>query len=362
MTLKIPEYIKNIAPYVAGKPIAEVEREYGIANSIKLASNENPLGPSPLAVKAMEAALTNLHRYPDEPGYALLNRIADHTAVKPGQVIIGNGSDDILGVLSLALLQPGDEVMVPAVTFLMYSIVTQTAGAKLVKVPLNGMEIDLDAMLAKVTSRTRMIFICNPNNPTGAIVTQEALRRFLDALPDDLVVVLDEAYIQYVRDSRCAQGLDFIESGTPVVVLRTFSKAYGLAGLRVGFGVMPLELAGLLNKVRMPFNVNALAQAAAVAALDDTAFLRRSVELVHQSLDMLYGALDKRGIRYFHTQSNFFLIDVARDANQVFERMLRQGVIVRSMRGYGFPEYIRINIGLPEENQRFLDALDVVLD
>ncbi|MEJ2154526.1 MAG: histidinol-phosphate transaminase [Desulfobacteraceae bacterium] len=362
MSLKIPEYINNIAPYVAGKPIAEVEREYGIANSIKLASNENPLGPSPKAVEAMEAAMTRIHRYPDEPGYALLNRIAEHAAVHPGQVIIGNGSDDVLGLLSRALLEPGDEVIVPTPSFLMYSIVAQTAGAKLVEAPLNGMEIDLDIILAKVTSATRLIFICNPNNPTGAIVTKDAFSRFLDALSDDLVVVVDEAYIQYVRDPQCAQGLQFLNNDTPVVVLRTFSKAYGLAGLRVGYGVMSQELAGQLNKVRMPFNVNTLAQAAAEAALDDTAFLRQSVELVHQSLDLLYEALDKRDIRYFPTQSNFFLIDVARDATQVFEQMLRQGVIIRSMRGYGFPEYIRVNIGLPEENQRFLDALDTVLD
>lgn len=361
MALLIPGYIKDIAPYVAGKPIDEVEREYGISNSVKLASNENPLGPSPKAVEAMKAAIARIHRYPDEPGYALLNRIARHTGVQPGQVIIGNGSDDVLGLLSRALLQPGDEVIVPAPSFLMYTIVTQTAGANVVEVPLKGMEIDLDGVLAKVTSQTRLIFICNPNNPTGAIVTKEAFRRFLDALSDDLVVVVDEAYIQFVRDGRCARGLDFLENDTPVVVLRTFSKAYGLAGLRVGYGVMPPELADLLNKVRMPFNANSLAHAAAEAALDDTAFLQQSVDLAHQSLDMLYGELDKRGIRYFPSQSNFFLIDVARDASQVFEQMLQQGVIVRNMRGYGFPEYIRVNIGLPEENRRFLEALDAVL-
>jgi histidinol-phosphate aminotransferase len=291
----------------------------------------------------------------------LLNRIADHAGVKPGQVIIGNGSDEVLAMLSRALLLPGDEVVVPTPSFLMYTIVTQTAGANLIEVPLNGMAIDLDGVLSKVTSKTRLIFICNPNNPTGAIVTRDAFSRFLDSLPDDLVVVVDEAYIQFVRDPQCAQGLDFLENDTPVVVLRTFSKAYGLAGLRVGYGVMPLALAGQLNKVRMPFNANSLALAAAEAALDDTAFLRQSVQLVHQSLDTLYDELANRGVRYFQSQANFFLIDVARDAGQVFEQMLRQGVIVRSMRGYGFPEYIRVNIGLPEENRRFLEALDAVV-
>lgn len=361
MALKIPDYIKHIAPYVAGKPIDEVEREYGITNSVKLASNENPLGPSPKAVKAMEAAIKKVHRYPDEPGFALLNRIADHTGVRPEQVIIGNGSDEVLGMLSLALLQPGDEVVVPSPSFLMYAIVTQTAGANLIEVPLKGLAIDLEGVLSKVTAKTRLIFICNPNNPTGAVVSREDFGRFLDALPEDLVVVVDEAYIQFVRDPQCAQGLDFMANGTPVVVLRTFSKAYGLAGLRVGYGVMPKEVADVLNKVRMPFNANAVAHAAAEAALDDEAFLRQSIDLAHQSLDMLYAELDKRGIGYHPSQANFFLVDVTRDANQVFEEMLRQGVIIRSMAGYGFPEYIRVNIGLPDENRRFLEALDAVL-
>ncbi len=361
MTLKIPSYIQNIAPYVAGKPIDEVEREYGITNSVKLASNENPLGPSPKAIKAMEEAIKRVHRYPDEPGFTLLNRIAEHTGVRPEQVIVGNGSDEILGMLSLSLLQPGDEVIVPNPSFLMYAIVTQTAGAELVTAPLNGMEIDLDGILSMVTAKTRMIFICNPNNPTGAIVRRDAFSRFMAALPDDLVVVIDEAYIQFVRDPQCANGLDYIKNDTPVVVLRTFSKAYGLAGLRVGFGVMPEKLADLLNKVRMPFNVNLVAHVAAEAALGDEAFLRQSVGLVHQSLDILYKELDERGIGYHRTQANFFLVDVSRDAGQVFEAMLREGVIVRSMAGYGFPEYIRVNIGLPEENRRFLEALDAVL-
>ncbi len=362
MALKIPDYIMQIAPYVAGKPIDEVEREYGISNSVKLASNENPLGPSPKAIKAMEAAIKKVHRYPDEPGFALLNRIAAHTGVQPEQIIVGNGSDEILGMLSLALLQLGDEVIVPSPSFLMYDIVAQTAGAEMVKVPLKGMAIDLDSVLSKVTSKTRMIFICNPNNPTGAVVPRDDFKRFLSELPDDLIVVVDEAYIQFVRDPQCAQGLDFLGNDTPVVVLRTFSKAYGLAGLRVGYGVMPLGVADVLNKVRMPFNANSVAHAAAEAALDDEAFLRQSVDLVHQSLDMLYKELEKRGIGYHPTQANFFLVDVSRDAKQVFEAMLREGVIVRSMSGYGFPEYIRVNIGLPEENRRFLEALDAVLN
>jgi len=361
MSIKIPDSIAKIAPYVAGKPIAAVEREYGIANSIKLASNENPLGPSPKAMQAVAEAIANIHRYPDEPGYDLLNSLAAHLKVRPAQIVTGNGSDEILGFLSRALLAPGDDVIVPTPSFLMYTIVAQTAGARRIEVPLKDMAIDLTGVLAAVTSRTRMIFICNPNNPTGTTVTQDAFGCFLDALPSDLVVVVDEAYAEFVRQTECARGYFWLKHKTPVVVLRTFSKAYGLAGLRIGYGVMPEALADLLNRVRMPFNVNSLAQAAAVAALDDKAFLQRTVELVHQSLDFLYAELDKRKIRYFKTQSNFFLIDVARDGHRVFEQLLRQGVIVRGMRAYGYPNYIRVNIGRPAENQKLLDALDKVL-
>lgn len=361
MSLKIPEYIKEIAPYVAGKPIAEVEREYGIKNAIKLASNENPLGPSPKAIAAIKASAAGVHRYPDEPGYELLNRLADHLGVQPEQIIIGNGSDEILGYLARALLQPGDEVILPRPSFSMYAIVAQSAGARQITAPLKDMGIDLQSILSKVTPNTRMVFICNPNNPTGSIVTRDDVSRFLDALPRDIVVVMDEAYIDFVRDTQCANGLSYLEHDTPVVTMRTFSKAYGLAGMRVGYGVMPTAVAEILNRVRMPFNVNSLAHAAALAALDDSEFLGQTIDLVHKSLDMVYSELANRNIRYFPTQANFFLIDVGHDSKQVFEALLRQGVIVRSMAGYGYPNYIRINIGLPEENQKFLAALDKVL-
>ncbi|MGD9246748.1 MAG: histidinol-phosphate transaminase [Desulfobacteraceae bacterium] len=361
MPLKIPEHINEIAPYTAGKPIAEVEREYGIKNSIKLASNENPLGPSPKAAAAIKAAVGGVHRYPDEPGYELLNRLADHLDVQPGQIIIGNGSDEILGYLARALLQPGDDVIVPWPSFSMYAIVAQSAGARQITVPLNDMGIDLDGILSKVTPDTRMVFICNPNNPTGSIVTRSEVDRFLDALAEDIVVVMDEAYIDFVRETQCADGLSYLEHDKPVVTMRTFSKAYGLAGMRVGYAAMPVAVAQVMNRVRMPFNVNSLAHAAALAALDDSKFLGQTLDLVHRSLDMLYGELDRRNIRYFPTQANFFLIDVGRDAKQVFEALLRQGVIVRCMAGHGYPNYIRINIGLPEENRKFLAALDKVL-
>lgn len=361
MKLNIPPHINAIQPYEAGKPMEALERELGIRDSIKLASNENPLGPSPKAQAAVRQAIANLHRYPDEPGFLLLDKLSKKLNVAPEQIIVGNGSDELLDLLSLALLQPGDEVIVPTPSFLMYKIVIQYAGGIPVAVPLNGMTIDLDAVLGRVSDKTRMIFICNPNNPTGTLLTQRALAAFINALPEEVVVVLDEAYGDFIRNPGFGSGLEFLDAGPAVVTLRTFSKAYGLAGLRVGYGVMPAPLAELLNRVRMPFNVNALAQTAAVAALDDGDFLNQTVTLVHQGLDYLYDALDQRQIRYFKTQTNFFLIDVARDAKGVFNQMLRRGVIVRPMTAYGFPQYIRINVGLPEENQRFLEALDKVL-
>lgn len=361
MKLRIPEYILDIAPYVPGKPLDELEREYGITGSIKLASNENPLGPSPKALEAVGRQISKLHRYPDGSGHMLLRKLAENLNVQAEQIVMGNGSDDILGLLSRVLLQPGDEAIVPVPSFLMYVIVTQSAGAVPVEVPLKDMHIDLEGILGRVGPRTRLIFICNPNNPTGTMVTQEAMQAFLGALPPGVVVVLDEAYIEFVRDSRCAQGLSFLSGDCPVVTLRTFSKIYGLAGLRVGYGVMPADLAQLLNRVRMPFNVNSLAQAAAAAALDDRRFVEKTTALIHTGLDYLYAELEKRNLRYFPTQSNFFLIDVQQDAKDVFERFLEKGIIVRAMSAYGFPGYIRINAGLPEENRRFIDTLDEVM-
>ncbi|RJQ81725.1 MAG: histidinol-phosphate transaminase [Desulfobacteraceae bacterium] len=361
MPLKIPEYIQTIAPYVPGKPIEELEREYGITDSIKLASNENPLGPPPAAMAALGQAFLKLHRYPDGAAFELTQRLARHLKVAPEQIVLGNGSDDLLGMLARVLLQPGDEVLVPDPSFLMYTIVAQSAGAVPIKVPLKATHIDLEKVAAAVGPRTRLIFICNPNNPTGSAVRRKDLEDFLAGLPAHVAVVLDEAYFEFVRDEECVSGIVLLASHANVVTLRTFSKAYGLAGLRVGYGIMPGYLAELLHRVRMPFNVNTLAQVAATAALDDTDFLGRTLATVHQGLDFLYAELTRRGLRYFPTQANFFLVDVGRQAADVFDALLRYGVIVRSMGAYGYPNFIRVSVGMPEENRRFLQALDKVL-
>lgn len=361
MNLNPPAYILSIAPYEPGKPLTELEREYGITDSIKLASNENPLGPSPRALKALVGAMENLHRYPDGGAFELTRDLADFLNVLPENLVFGNGSDEIIGMLARALLAPGDEAVLPQPSFQMYDIMTRCSGATPKYVPLNGLAIDLDQMLAAVTPKTRLVFITNPNNPTGTMITKGDMEGFIDALPSNVVLVVDEAYIEFVQDDACAVGTDYLDRATPVVVLRTFSKIYGLAGLRVGYGVMPPEISNLLNRVRQPFNVSSIAQAAAREALKDKAFLDRTVALVQDGLDYLFRELTKRDITFFPTHSNFFLIDVKQDAGVVFEKMLRLGVIVRSMRSYGFPNYIRITVGLPEENERFIKALAKVL-
>ena len=361
MKLTIPDYIQAIQPYVPGKPLEALEREYGISDSVKLASNENPLGPSPKALAAIRNGLAALHRYPDGAGHRLTRKIADANGILPANVVIGNGSDDIIALLVRALIRPGDRVIVPRPSFLMYAITASAAGALVDAVPLKDLAMDLDAMAERVTTDTRLVFVCNPNNPTGTVVTQTSFDRFMTRLPEDVVVVVDEAYIEFASKPDCLKTGQPSDLNRPLVTLRTFSKVYGLAGLRVGYGIMPASLAELLNRVRPPFNVNSVAQAAAAAALDDQAFLQQTVGLVHRGLGDLYDALDRLGLTYFKTEANFFLIDVGQPADVVFENMLRQGVIVRSMCAYGFPTYIRINVGLESENRRFLRALETVL-
>ncbi len=361
MKLKVPSYISKIKPYRSGKPLEELEREYGISDSIKIASNENPLGPSPLAMQAIQSALPDLHRYPDSSGFILIEKLSATLGISPDKIVLGNGSDEIIGMLTQALLQKGDEAIVPQPSFLMYEIMVRCCGAVPVFVPLKSYHVDLDATAEKITSRTRMIFICNPNNPTGTIISKTDFSAFLNAIPPEIVVVVDEAYIEFVRDPDCVRGIDYLESDRSIASLRTFSKAYGLAGLRIGYGLMPPPLAELLNRIRHPFNVNSLALAAAASALDDVEFLKKTQQTIHEGLDFLHDALDTLKIRHFPTQANFFMIDTKRSADDVFELMLHEGVIVRSMTSYGYPEYIRINVGLPYENARFVKALAKVL-
>lgn len=361
MQIPVPDFIRAIDPYVPGKPIEELEREYGLKKAVKLASNENPLGPSPLALRAMEAALAKLHRYPDGSAYYLTETLARSLQVKPGCLVLGNGSDDVIAMAVRAFMRTGDKAVMPHPAFLMYDILVKTAGGVAVPVALEGMDIALEAMSAAVDGDTRMVFVTNPNNPTGRFIPKERMLAFLDAIPASVLVLLDEAYVEFVEESLFYSGISLLEKYPNLIVLRTFSKAYGLAGIRVGYGVMGEEIAQWLHRVRQPFNVNILAQAGACAALDDRGFLEKTRTLVSEGKAWLREKLAVMGLTSYPSEANFFLVDVRREGRTVFEALLRRGVIVRSMHGYGFPRCIRITVGLPEENRVFLDALEAVL-
>jgi histidinol-phosphate aminotransferase len=361
MKLSVPEYILSLKPYVAGKPLEELEREYGVKDAIKLASNENPLGPSPMALEAIRQSAEKLHRYPNSGSYDLCRHLAKRLNLKCENIVLGNGSDDLIAMLAKVLLQPGDEAVLPEPSFLFYEIVIKSSGAVAVGVPLKSGATDLNGMRERISSKTRLIFLNNPHNPTGSLIPKQALDPFIEALPPHILLVIDEAYIEFVRDRNCPNSIDYLNSGKIVVGLRTFSKAYGLAGLRIGYGLMPVFLAELLHRVRQPFNVNSLAQAAAIAALEDQDFLKKTMQLVHEELEFLYRALDELGLNYGRSEANFFLIQVGKNADEVFEDLLRQGVIVRSMSSYGYPDCIRVNVGLHHENMRLLEALEKIL-
>ena len=361
MRTKVPDHILTIEPYKPGKPLEEVEREYGIQNSVKLASNENPLGPSPRACRAIEKAIRNLNRYPDGGAFYLMEKLSAKLNIAPEKIILGNGSDEILGMLTKVFLQPGDEAVMAQSSFLMYDILVKSSGATPVYVPLKSLAIDLAAMRDAVTSRTRLLFLTNPNNPTGFLIKKGALDHFLSGIPAHVMVVLDEAYIEFVRDPDHISGLELMRKYPNVVTLRTFSKAYGLAGLRIGYGVMTEEVVSLLNRIRQPFNTSTLAQVAACAALDDDSFLRQTLQLVHDELDFLYASFDRLGVHYYPTQANFFMLALNRSADAVFVEMLKQGVIVRAMSSYGFSDHIRVNVGLHHENEAFIKSLTDIL-
>lgn len=363
MAVYVPGHIAGIKPYVPGKPIEELERELGIKNSVKLASNENPLGASPAAIKAITESLCKLHRYPDGGGYFLTRKIGEKLGVEPECVVLGNGSDDVIGMLTGSLLEPGDEAVMSCQSFLMYEIMVKARGAFPVYVPLNpDLSLDLEGMLAKVNEKTRMVFITNPNNPTGGWIEKKDLDSFISRLPENVLVIMDEAYVEFVSRDKffTTAAREYIDSGR-LVALRTFSKAYGLAGLRIGYGVMSKELALVLHRIRQPFNASIPAQAGAMAALDDIEFLDKSINLVQSELEFLYEKIGEMGLKYHRSQANFFLIELERDSGEIFNKMLREGVIIRAMASYGFPECIRVNAGTRPENEKFLEALKKVL-
>lgn len=356
MELKIPEHIKNLIPYEPGKPLEELERELGIKNSIKLASNENSIGPSPEALRAIEKILPNIHRYPDGSGFYLKEAIAEYFNLQPQNIILGNGSNEIIELSVRTFLNPGDEIVMADQSFIVYQIVTQSANCKEIIVPLRDFTHNLDRMADAVTEKTRMIFISNPNNPTGTAVGREDVEKFMGRLRDDIIVIFDEAYYEYVERKDFPDTLKYVREGKNVIVLKTFSKIYGMAGLRIGYGFARDELVVYMNRVRQPFNVNSLAQIGAVAALKDKSHLERSREINRKGKEYLYREFKKLGLNYVPTEANFILVKAGNGRN-IYNRLLKRGVIIRPLDGYKFPDYIRVTIGLPEENKRFIEAL-----
>jgi histidinol-phosphate aminotransferase len=357
-----PEYVRRIAPYLPGKPIEELAREYGLAEDsiVKLASNENPRGPSPRAREAIAAACAGITRYPDGNGFALKSALAARYGVGREQIVLGNGSNDVLELATQAFLRPGDQAIYSQHAFAVYPLATQARGATGLEIPARDYGHDLDAMAKAITPRTRIVFVANPNNPTGTWLPAAALKAFLAEVPREVLVVLDEAYDEYLDAAQRSSSVRWSAAHPNLIVSRTFSKAYGLAGLRVGFGVMEAAVADMLNRVRQPFNVSSVAQAAALAALADTDYVAESAALNRAGLAQLSAALDAMRVGYVPSHGNFLLVHVG-DGARVYERLLRQGVIVRPVANYGLPAHLRVTVGLPEENRRFLAALETAL-
>jgi len=355
-----PEHIRALRVYAPGKPEDQLERELGVKCVAKLASNENALGPSPLAIEAIRNVAHRVHRYPDGGSYYLREALGKKYGFDPGQIFLGNGSNELLELIARAYLTPGTNAVVAEHAFLIFKIVVRLVNADLYLVPMRNLTHDLEAMARRVDSRTRVVFVANPNNPTGTMVGRDEVEWFIDHVPPEVLIVLDEAYYEYIQKPDVARSLDYVRQRDNVVVLRTFSKVYGLAGLRVGFGIGTRSLADDMNRVREPFNVNLVAQVAALAALQDEDHVRKSVALAVEGKNYLYGELTRMGVPHVPSETNFILVKVG-SGREVYEALLRLGVIVRPMDGDGLSEYIRVSIGLPAENEAFVNGLKRVM-
>ncbi len=361
-----PDYVRAIAPYQGGKPIAEVAREFGLdeAAIVKLASNENPLGIPESSQRAMQQAFAELARYPDSNGFDLKGAISKKFDVPTDWITLGNGSNDILELAARALVQPGQSVVYSQYSFAVYPLATQAVGARAIVVPAKNFGHDLDAMANAIAPDTKLLFVANPNNPTGTIVGAEQIDALLKQVPSSVVVVLDEAYTEYLPPELRYDALAWVRQYPNLIVSRTFSKAYGLAGLRVGFGIAQPGLTDLLNRIRQPFNVNSLAQAAAVAALDDDAYLQKSAQLNADGYRQITDAFRQMSIEFVPSYGNFVLFRAGDDEGagaRVNLALLTKGIIVRPVGNYGLPQWLRVSIGLPDENAAFVEALKTIL-
>ena len=358
---KVPDYIRNLIPYNPGKPLEEVEREYGIQDCIKLASNENPLGPSPLALRALSENLYKLNLYPDGDCYYLKHALAERLGFSAKQVILGNGSNELIELAVRTFMRPGDEAVMDHYGFAIYRLVVQAAGGLCRIVPSRGFGHDLAAMARATGPSTRLIFLANPNNPTGTMYGRKEWDSFLESVTPDVLLVVDEAYFEYVQDADYPDSLAYHGKAWPILTLRTFSKLYGLAGLRVGYGIAPEEVIGLMQRVRQPFNVNSAAQWAATAALGDREHVERTRRVNREGMDYLAREFQAMGLEYVPSHANFILLRVGR-GRECFQQLLRRGVIVRPMEGYDLPDYVRVTVGTKKENVKFVSELRAILD
>ncbi len=358
--IRVPHYVASIQPYVPGKPVEELERELGIKDSVKLASNENPLGPSPKAVKALKSdVMETLNRYPDGGSYYLRQALAKKLDVSEDSLIFGNGSNELLDIAVRTFMEPGEDAVMAWPSFVVYPMAVQAVGCNGIKVPLtDDFRHDLDAMADAITDKTRMVFIANPNNPTGTINTRDEFDSFMARVPKDVIVVVDEAYFEYSTDESYADSMAYLHQGRNLLILRTFSKAYGLAGLRIGYGITLASIASEMNKIREPFNTSIPAQVAALAALDDNEHIDNSVRSNAAGKAYLYAELKKMGIKFVPTHANFIFMLLNVDAGALNGALLKRGVIVRPM-GAGA---VRVTIGLEQENRAFIKALKEAMD
>lgn len=353
--------VKGIIPYEPGKPISEVEREYNLKNVIKLASNENPLGPSPKAIAAVINSVSDLHLYPDGGGYYLKQKLSDYTNLPTNQIVLGNGSAEIVELVTEAFVDKGDEVVIGKQAFFKYRIAVQIMDGTIKWAEMPNLRQDAEALVEQLSDKTKIIFIANPNNPTGSLMDREQVDWLMDRIPSDVIVVFDEAYYDYRNAELYPDSLAFIREGRNVVTLRTFSKSYGLAGLRIGYALTTPEIAHSMNAVREAFNVNSLAMEGAKAALDDTEFLKKSIKLNAEGKELFYRKCDKLGLKYVPSDGNFVLINVPLPGRELFHLLLLKGVVIRPVDVYDLPNHIRVSIGLPHENERFFHELEAVL-
>jgi histidinol-phosphate aminotransferase len=354
--------VRGLRPYEPGKPLDELEREFGITGAVKLASNENPLGPSPMALAVIGGHLPELARYPDGNGFSLKRALAGRLQLDPAQITLGNGSNDVLEFIARAFVGPDNEVVFSRHSFAVYPIVTQAVGARAVVTPAKDWGYDLDALSRAISDRTRVVFIANPNNPTGTWISSNELHSFISSLPSHVLCVVDEAYFEYVEHADYPDAMSWLPAFDNLIVTRTFSKIYGLAGLRIGYGASSLAIADMLNRVRQPFNTNSLALAAAEAALADDAHLQASRACNTAGMNQLIAAFESLGLDYIPSVGNFVAVDVGRTAAEVYDQLLRRGVIVRPVANYEMPNHLRITVGAEAENTKFIGALTDVLD